>query len=507
VTIPATLRDSLMARLDRYTPVKEIAQMGAAIGREFSYELIAAVAPLQHTQLDDALTSLTDSGLAFRSGAPPDAVYSFKHSLVQDAAYDSLLKSKRQALHAKIAKVLEERYPETKDSEPEVLAHHYTQANHPRDAIPLWQKAGELAAMRSAHFQVLAHYRGATGETEKLDPSIERDWIECPAQLSLGFASMPVEGWASPRARHAFESAYRLAGQLGDTPMLVFQAQWGLARLHVIASELRDARFVAERCVALGRDTGDSHIFVEALGLLGQVAFRQGGLHAGRRILVEGLVVYAPEQHRSHAMTFMQDPSVASRFFLAQLLWFLGYPDRALAMSQASVQDARELGHPFTLAWAIPGALWVRHHRGEYSEVRLFADKHAVLCRAQRFQNWQVWSGLARGYSLLHAVRAEEGLSIMQEAVASLRRFGDRQWLGFTASLLAKGSLCVGRRASWWTTGCGSRKKTAKGFGGLRCASSTASCCCTRRRTGMRQPAHFVMLWNLPASRAQSPAS
>ena len=150
VTIPATLRDSLMARLDRFMPVKEIAQIGAAIGREFSYELIAAVAPMPQAQLDDALLRLCESGLAFRRGTPPDAVYTFKHALVQDAAYDSLLKSRRQELHAKIARVIEQRFPNIKTTEPEVLAHHLTAAGLAEAAIPLWQAAGELALKRMA---------------------------------------------------------------------------------------------------------------------------------------------------------------------------------------------------------------------------------------------------------------------------------------------------------------------------------------------------------------------
>jgi predicted ATPase len=150
VTIPATLRDSLMARLDRFMPVKEIAQIGAAIGREFSYELIEAVAPRTKSELDSALQQLTDSGLAFRRGMPPDAVYTFKHALVQDAAYDSLLKSRRQALHAKIARVLEEHFPATRDTEPELLAHHLTAAGQAEAAIDYWQKAGKLALKRLA---------------------------------------------------------------------------------------------------------------------------------------------------------------------------------------------------------------------------------------------------------------------------------------------------------------------------------------------------------------------
>jgi class 3 adenylate cyclase len=150
VTIPATLRDSLMARLDRFMPVKEIAQIGAAIGREFSYELIAAVAPMPQVQLDDALVRLSESGLAFPRGTPPDAIYTFKHALVQDAAYDSLLKSRRQGLHAKIADAIEARFPNVKTTEPEVLAHHLTEAGLIEPAIPLWQAAGELASKRMA---------------------------------------------------------------------------------------------------------------------------------------------------------------------------------------------------------------------------------------------------------------------------------------------------------------------------------------------------------------------
>ena len=185
VTIPATLRDSLMARLDRFMPVKEIAQIGAAIGREFSYEMIAAVAPMPQAQLDDALARLCESGLAFRRGTPPDAVYTFKHALVQDAAYDSLLKSRRQELHAKIARVIEQRFPNIKTTEPEVLAHHLTAAGLAEAAIPLWQAAGELALKRMALTEAIAHLNQGLELVSTLPPSSERDASE------LGLRSLP----------------------------------------------------------------------------------------------------------------------------------------------------------------------------------------------------------------------------------------------------------------------------------------------------------------------------
>src|SRR4051812_38255433 len=178
LTIPATLRDSLMARLDRFLLVREIAQIGAAIGREFSYEMIEAVAPMPQAQRDDALARLCESGLAFRRGTPPDAVYSFKHALVQDAAYDSLLKRRRQELHGKIARVIEQRFPSIKTTEPEVLAHHLTAAGITEAAIPLWQAAGELAFKRMALTETISHLNQGLGLVATLPQSSERDASE-----------------------------------------------------------------------------------------------------------------------------------------------------------------------------------------------------------------------------------------------------------------------------------------------------------------------------------------
>ncbi len=198
VTIPATLRDSLMARLDRFMPVKEIAQIGAAIGREFSYELIAAVAPMPQAQLDDALAQLSESGLAFRRGTPPDAVYTFKHALVQDAAYNSLLKSRRQELHAKIARVIEQRFPNIKTTEPEVLAHHLTAAGLTEAAIPLWQAAGELALKRMALTEAIAHLNQGLELVATLPRSSQRDASELELRTPPWNRMVGAQRLASP---------------------------------------------------------------------------------------------------------------------------------------------------------------------------------------------------------------------------------------------------------------------------------------------------------------------
>jgi class 3 adenylate cyclase len=214
ITIPATLRDSLMARLDRFMPVKEIAQIGAVIGREFGYELLAAVAPMPQARLDASLSQLTESGLAFRRGTPPDAVYTFKHALVQDAAYESLLKSRRQDLHAKIARLIEARFPHTKVTEPEVLAHHLTAAGLVEDAIPLWQGAGEVAMRRMALAEAIAHLSRGLELISTLPRSSRRDASELGLRSVVGQAWLALKGWSAPEVWTSLHPALALAKSL-----------------------------------------------------------------------------------------------------------------------------------------------------------------------------------------------------------------------------------------------------------------------------------------------------
>jgi predicted ATPase len=214
VFIPATLRDSLMARLDRFMPVKEIAQIGAAIGRAFHYELIAAVAPMTQDALDGALTQLTESGLAFRRGTPPEATYTFKHALVQDTAYDSLLKSRRQKLHAKIARVIDQQFPAMKDTEPELLAHHLTAAGETEAAIPLWQKAGESALKRMVLNEATSHLNKGLELVARLPASPRRDASELSLRMVLGTAWMAFKGWAALEVWNTFHPALALAKSL-----------------------------------------------------------------------------------------------------------------------------------------------------------------------------------------------------------------------------------------------------------------------------------------------------
>ena len=241
LAIPATLHDSLMARLDRLAPVREVAQIGAVIGRTFSHELLAAVAPLPESELGDALTKLIDAELIFCRGALPEATYSFKHALVQDAAYQSLLKSRRQQLHAQIAEAMETRFPEAIHAQPEVIAHHFTQAGVVEKALRYWKQAGQLEMARSATAEAIAHLNSGLQILLSLPENVQRDRQELAIQLAMGSAFVAAYGFAAPQTGQAYERAREICERLGDTEAL-FPVLYGLCLFHLYAADLTSSR-------------------------------------------------------------------------------------------------------------------------------------------------------------------------------------------------------------------------------------------------------------------------
>jgi predicted ATPase len=256
LAIPTTLHDSLMARLDRLAPVKEVAQIGAAIGREFSHVVLAAVTNRPEAQLRDALDQLISSELVFRRGTPPEAIYSFKHAMVQDAAYQSLLKSKRQQLHARIADVLEQRFSDVGDTQPEVLAQHLTEADSAERAIPYWRRAGELAAGRSANPEAIAHLSKGLDLVGALPNAPERREEELALLLALGAPLIATKGLAL-EVGETYTRASALCEQLGRATEL-FPVLRGLWHWHLVRGQLQRAQELSERLVALADAQGDT---------------------------------------------------------------------------------------------------------------------------------------------------------------------------------------------------------------------------------------------------------
>ena len=293
LAIPSTLQDSLMARLDRLAPVREVAQLGATLGREFSYELIHAVSPLDEENLQQGLGQLVEAELLYQRELPPQATYLFKHALIQDAAYQSLLKSKRQQYHQQIAQVLEERFPETKETQPELLAHHYTEAGLNAQAVPYWQQAGQKAVQRSANIEAVSHFTRGLDALKTIPDTPERTQQELALQIALGMLLVLTKGHAAPEVLATYTRARELGQQVGETPQLFF-VLLGLRRFYFMRGELQTAHELGEQLLNLAKNLREAGLLARAHMMQGEVLFFLGEL------------VHARE-HRSHAFLYGND--------------------------------------------------------------------------------------------------------------------------------------------------------------------------------------------------------
>jgi len=453
VTIPATLRDSLMARLDRFMLVKEIAQIGAAIGREFSYELFEAVAPRTKSELDSALQQLTDSGLAFRRGTPPDAVYTFKHALVQDAAYDSLLKSRRQELHGKIARVIEERFPNIKETEPEVLAQHFSRAGLSEQAIGYWLKSGERAIQRSAYTEAIENLRNGLELLETLPDTPERARSEERLRRVLGPALLVSRGYAAPEVEATFMRSRELCEQFGDVSEL-FLALRGLWAVHLVrASDLRRAREMGQELIDMAGMVGSAGYKLEAHRCYGMSMLYLGDFTAARTQFEQGLALYDPEQHRDHVFRYGNDPAMVCLSYGAHALWMLGYADQALTQSHRGLALARSLAHPFSEVQALAHLAMTHLKRREPHLVGQYADEAIAGADEHGFPFWSATCEVLRGWALTDQGQHEEGLAHIRHGIDAYRATGGGVLLTWFTAQLGEA--------------CGKAGKVAEGLGHL----------------------------------------
>lgn len=423
ITIPATLRDSLMARLDRYMPVKEVAQIGAAIGREFSYELIAAVVPQAKAELEDSLERLIAAGLAFRRGKPPEATYTFKHALVQDAAYDSLLKSRRQELHRKIARVIEERFPHIKATEPEVLAHHLTAAGLAEAAVPLWRAAGELSKRRMALSEAIAHLTRGLEVTATLPPSPERDASELELRALLGPALIATKGFAAPEVEQTYGRARVLCRQMGDTPR-IFPTLFGLWASYLVGGDLPAARELVDQLWQLAQGAKDTAMLLVAHRAMATTFYFQGDFVRAQEHAAQGIALYDPEQHASLALLYGEQPAVVCQCFGAATLWYLGYPDRALASIQDALALTQKLAHPFMTVQALAFAARLHLHRREGRLTRERAEAALALATEHKIAFYLAQGTILRGRALVEQGHTTEGLAQIRQGLAGYRATG-----------------------------------------------------------------------------------
>src|SRR5215468_6703052 len=440
LAIPETLQDSLMARLDRLAPVREIAQIGAAIGREFSYSLVRALGWRGETALKDALAQLEEAELVFRRGEPPEAVYSFKHALVRDAAYESLLKSRRQQLHGQIASTLEHRFADIVASQPEIAAHHLTEAGLAEPAIDYWLKAGQQAARRSANAEALNHFARGLDLLPKIGDPMLRNKSELLLQTSLGHSLRSIKGWSIDSVKHAYTRALELCKESGFDEHTL-PAVFGLWTWNFLRAALGEAQALAEHLVNTAEHADDSVYKVLAHEALGFTFFARGKFAAAHASLERSISMCEDGKAAAYLDLSAQDPRVHVRLYDGMALWFLGYPDQALRVCADARRCADGSRHPFSEAMARTISLRVHQLRGDAAVVARQADAAIALCEEHGFVHYLALALILRGWASAQHGAFEKGIAEAQEGLERERATDALLFESYTLGLLA--DVCI----------------------------------------------------------------
>ena len=415
LAVPTSLHGSLMARLDRLGPAKQIAQIGAAIGRQFSHELVAAVARLREAQLGEALDQLVGSELVFRRGLPPRADYVFKHALVQDAAYSTLLRTRRQELHARIAAVLEVGH----SIAPETLAHHFGEAGEAEKAAHHWLEAGRRALRRSGNTEAITHLTKGLGALTGLPKSEEADRSELEIQLSLGPALSATRGWSAPEAERAYRRAEVLAQGLGADRER-FDAVWGLWMIHNTGNAPDVAREITGELFQIADRLSDPALRMEAHHAAWACANTLGDNGATIEHMRRGLAIYESEKHGAHAFSYGgHDTAVCGKAIGGMSLWVLGYPDQAIRSTDAAIALAESMGHAPSLAHALLFASQCHMYCRDAFAVLGITNRLITLASEHRLMLYHAIGGVAQGWARAHQGQLDKGLAEVRRNLES----------------------------------------------------------------------------------------
>jgi class 3 adenylate cyclase/predicted ATPase len=443
VAIPATLQDSLRARLDRPGLFKEVAQIAAVIGREFSYDLLAAVAPWPEEQLHATLDQLMAAGLIFRRGEPPDALYTFKHILVQETAYGALLRSRREQLHRQIARALATDFPDVMATRPELIAHHYTEAGENEEAVEYWREAGELAIARGAFHEAVAHLSSALAILARFPETGPRDRIELALQTTLGNALLAARGFAAPETGAAYQRALELSNRLDDRSRLM-PALFGRWIYHMARAEVRACLPVADEMLKLAEEQGDTASLLIACRALANSWFFIGDLAAARQYAERAVAAYDPVEHAGLARLYSADPYVMCAFFLAHSLLRLGYPEQAQPWSERGLERARELGDVVTFAHALHHACLFYHLERKPQAVRRTAGDLIAYATEHSLPFWQALGRIFHGAALAELGQTAEGQADLRAGIAAYRATEGILYLLFALPLFAEACRAAG---------------------------------------------------------------
>jgi DNA-binding winged helix-turn-helix (wHTH) protein/predicted ATPase len=434
LAIPMTLHASLLARLDRLASMRPVAQVGAAIGRQFPYTLLRAVCRLPEDELQTALGRLVASELVFQRGRPPDAIYSFKHALVQDTAYGSLLRYARQQLHARIAAALETDSPEAIESQPELLAQHYAEAGLIEKSVAYWGKAGRRSAARSAMTEAAAQLQKGLDQLALLPDTLERQRHELEFLSALGPVFQAVRGFAAVETGQIYTRARDLWEQL-NCPLEFLHIPYGQSRSYLYRGELDLALRSDESLLRLSRKRNDPAGLVVGHGSSGQSLLAAGRFGSCRTHYKEALLLYDPICR--HTLIHQAGIHVNLTGGLGIALFCLGYPDQASAQCSAAIAEARKLAHAVSLAGSLAADAFRQSLAGENAALIERADELVAVTTERGFPLWGALGALYRGWGKIKLAEVAEGMSLIRHGLATYRATGTKLWMPYFITLLA----------------------------------------------------------------------
>jgi predicted ATPase len=456
VAVPATLHASLMARLDRLGSAKEVAQIGAAIGREFSHGLLAAVVRKSEEELASALDRLIETGLLFRQGVPPVASYLFKHALVQDAAYSTLLREPRRALHARIAAVLEGQFAEIAENQPELLARHCTEAGLIERAVYWWGKSGQRSLERSALVEAIEQFTRALSQIATLPATAALRREQIKLQVAQITPLMHVKGYAAPETKAAGERARLLieqaeaCGEPPEDPLLLFEVLYAICGANLVAFNGALARAGAEQFLALAEKQAATIPLMLGHRIMATVLFYLGQFAESRKHYDRAIALYDPREHRPVAIRFGQHVGVSTLAYRTWTLWVLGYPAMAIADTERALSDARYLGQASTLMFALTCATIPAILCGNYAAAHLEAEELAALADEQGSLFRKTQALLHKGCTLALAGNAADAIQLITSAIGPYRSTGATFTVAFYLSHLATAYAQTGQFDEAW---------------------------------------------------------
>ncbi len=459
--IPVSLQASLTARLDRLGEAGKIAPVAATLGRSFSQKLIRAVSSLDPARLDESLAVMVKSGLLFQSGTPPDASYTFKHALIQDAAYETLLRRNRQKYHRKVADVLIREFPEQAATGPELVARHLSMGAQPARAAEYWLRAGQRAGERSAHLEAIADLENGLNELERLPESEARDEIEFDLRLALGASLLAMKGWSAPEVERNYQRAEALSAKAGDIHK-VFVVLRGLANVFFLKGQVRDARKLADRQLAIALQQNDKALLLGGHRSVGMCSFFVGDFESARDHLQRSNAIYDRWLH--HAQTFIDgtDPGVIGLSVVGWANWFLGHSSEARRDLEAALSLAEELQHPFSLAYAQSLAASLHQACREPEAVRDHAVAAIRIAEEHDYPYWLGWATVMRGWATAALGHPEQGIAQLKGGLEIYESTGATQIKPYIYALLAEmygqaGSPEAGLKALRGSHGAGNK--------------------------------------------------